>query len=147
MRVDVRSSLSWKRSQKRISVCPVSQGIVFGITKKNVFDRFRLILGQNRDKSFHFVLLAQWIISFHVIATSFLCKNSCKIIATAAKTLRFIRLYRFIRNALLFLSKPNTALPPVYGTLTIRTAFFPWTFGKSRFSLRHSEHSNKTHIH
>ena len=30
--------------------------------KQNVFDRFRLILRQNRDKSFDFVLLAQWII-------------------------------------------------------------------------------------
>lgn len=70
VRVDVRSSLSRKRSQKGISVSPVSQGIVFGITKTKCIRSISFDFGAkyNRDKSIHFVLLAQWIISFHVIA-------------------------------------------------------------------------------
>ena len=62
------------RDLKRESLSVLSRRVSFsGSQKQNVFDRFRLILGQNRDKSFHFVLLAKWTISFHVQIHVALC--------------------------------------------------------------------------
>ena len=108
------------RDLKKESMSVLSRRVSFSESQKqNVLDRFRLIFGQNRDKSFHFVWLDNKIF---VSCDSFKCKNSC---TRAVKTLRFIP------NKLLFLSDPITALPSVYGTFTIRTAFFPWIFDKS----------------
>ena len=119
------------RDLKRESLSVLSRRVSFSRSQKqNVFDRFRLILGQNRDKSFHFVLLAKWTISFHVQIA--LCVRILVQQLWRPLDLFETNYFSFLKPILLY---------PQFMELWLITAFFPWIFDKSRFPLRNSEHS------